>query len=80
MMVMRGQHWRRCKITDGNVRSAMATRGCSTTVLLPDKVVHALNLNLDSTDAQPHLKCNRNFTPEYGIKDAHWTTCKGYIS
>ncbi|KAH6762036.1 hypothetical protein C2S52_019469 [Perilla frutescens var. hirtella] len=40
--------------------------GCST-VLLPDRVVHALNLNLDSVDAQPHLRCNRNFTHEYDI-------------
>ncbi|XP_057779933.1 uncharacterized protein LOC130998534 [Salvia miltiorrhiza] len=34
---------------------------CST-VLLPDRVVHALNLNLDAVEAQPHLRCNRNFS------------------
>ncbi|KAL8526808.1 hypothetical protein ACS0TY_015869 [Phlomoides rotata] len=48
-----------------NITETRKKPGCSTTVLLPEKVVHALNLNLDSIDAQPHMKCNRNFTPEY---------------
>ncbi|KAK6120313.1 hypothetical protein DH2020_046004 [Rehmannia glutinosa] len=39
--------------------------GCST-VLLPDRVVHALNLNMDSVDAQSQHRGNRNFNPEYG--------------
>ncbi|KAL0451090.1 UNVERIFIED_CONTAM: hypothetical protein Slati_1665400 [Sesamum latifolium] len=38
--------------------------GCST-VLLPDRVVHALNLNLESVDAQSQLRGNGNFTSEY---------------
>ncbi|KAI3474403.1 hypothetical protein Pfo_029264 [Paulownia fortunei] len=42
--------------------------GCST-VLLPDRVVHALNLNLDSIDAQSQHNGNRNFTPEYDVAD-----------
>lgn len=37
---------------------------CST-VLLPDRVVHALNLNLDSIDTQSQLRGHGNFTPEY---------------
>ncbi|KAL3826056.1 hypothetical protein ACJIZ3_022085 [Penstemon smallii] len=37
--------------------------GCS--VLLPEKVVHALNLNLDSVDSQSHSRGNGNFTPDY---------------
>ncbi|KAL9153074.1 hypothetical protein ABFS82_10G025100 [Erythranthe guttata] len=40
--------------------------GCST-VLLPDRVVHALNLNLDTMDSQSHLRGNRNFTQEYDV-------------
>ncbi|KAG8376966.1 hypothetical protein BUALT_Bualt09G0119300 [Buddleja alternifolia] len=38
--------------------------GCST-VLLPDRVVHALNLNLDSVETQSQTRNNANFTPEY---------------
>ncbi|KAL0309932.1 UNVERIFIED_CONTAM: hypothetical protein Sradi_5935500 [Sesamum radiatum] len=38
--------------------------GCST-VLLPDRVVHALNLNLESVDAQSHIRGSGNFTAEY---------------
>lgn len=36
--------------------------------MLPDIVVHALNLNLDSAEAQRQLRCNRNFTFENGMK------------
>ncbi|CAA2972857.1 Hypothetical predicted protein [Olea europaea subsp. europaea] len=39
--------------------------GCST-VLLPDRVVQALNLNLESMDSQPQIRANGNFTPDYG--------------
>ncbi|KAK4419004.1 hypothetical protein Salat_2313200 [Sesamum alatum] len=38
--------------------------GCST-VLLPDRVVHALNLNLESVDAQSQLISSGNFTHAY---------------
>ncbi|CAI9783292.1 unnamed protein product [Fraxinus pennsylvanica] len=38
--------------------------GCST-VLLPDRVVQALNLNLESMDPQPPNRANGNFTPDY---------------
>lgn len=41
--------------------------GCST-VLLPDRVVQALNLNLEAMDAQPQLhqsQFNRTLTPDY---------------
>ncbi|KAL3833867.1 hypothetical protein ACJIZ3_008603 [Penstemon smallii] len=39
--------------------------GCS--VLLPEKVVHALNLNLDSVDSQSHSRGNGNFIPDYEL-------------
>ncbi|KAL3839470.1 hypothetical protein ACJIZ3_024061 [Penstemon smallii] len=43
--------------------------GCS--VLLPDRVVHALNLNLDSVDSQTQPRINPNFTPEYDAVMKH---------
>ncbi|PIN01452.1 hypothetical protein CDL12_26041 [Handroanthus impetiginosus] len=44
--------------------------GCST-ALLPDRVVHALNLNLETLDAQSPLRGNGNFAPEYDAALKH---------
>lgn len=51
-----------------NVYSALFSfTGCST-VLLPDRVVQALNLNLEAMEAPPNLqpRCNGSFNGEYG--------------
>ncbi|KAI3447730.1 hypothetical protein Pfo_004395 [Paulownia fortunei] len=44
--------------------------GCST-VLLPDRVVHALNLNMDSIDAQVQHRGNGSFTTDYDAALKH---------
>jgi hypothetical protein len=51
----------------GTPTESRKKQGCSTTVLVPDRVAQALNLNMESMESQPKIqpRCNGSFNSEY---------------